>query len=76
MNGNTWTEVQWGVRYPKDIPTRLIKAGSVEYYGTKPGGSNGRFTESEARYIANGSGAEVVRRVVVHSVTQFDWSKA
>lgn len=74
MKGHTWTQVQWGVLFREDENFR--KAGSVEYSGTRPGGDVGSFSESECRYIASGSpNRAVVRRIVVHSRTEFDWAE-
>lgn len=75
MKGRTWTEVQWGVLYRKGTPGKFGRLpGEIEYFGTKPGGDVGSYTEGEARYIAGNDGTRaVVRRIVVRTETMFNW---
>lgn len=72
MKGHTWTEVQWGVLYNEGSRWRTV--GHVEYSGIRPGGEIGPFNEADCRYIASHwPNRSVVRRVVVHTRTEFYW---
>lgn len=71
MKSRTWTEVQYGVQYDED--PRYDK-GYVETGGINPGGAVvPRFSKEECEYMAKGKGRKVVRRVIIHSETTYDW---
>ena len=63
-------EVHWGI--VRD------DTGNVEFFGTKPSGDTGYFTEGEARYIANSQRKDkrVLRSEVTRTTTRTAWEEA